>query len=206
MIKNFVEETCTGTGNTLTLLGSTVNNLGFSSSFNDGDSVDYSVLDSGGIIKCTGKGIFNKVANTFTRNDSWNYDGAIVNINPTTNITLSGGTHRIICTVTAENIETITDFSALITATTVDVFVYNTAEDSDGGAWRKKTQNTSWYNEALNTATRGATREFPAIAVIVAEAGKVTIYTIFMVATQYVQWYIISRASGTRFTRNKFYI
>ena len=27
------------------------------------------------------------------------------------------------------------------------VFVYNTANDSDGGAWRKRTQDTSWYNE-----------------------------------------------------------
>jgi hypothetical protein len=58
----------------------------------------------------------------------------------------------------------------------VDVFVYDTSRDSDGGAWRKRTQNTSWYNEELNTATRGARREFPAVAVIVAEADKVTIY------------------------------
>jgi hypothetical protein len=60
--------------------------------------------------------------------------------------------------------------------TAVDVFVYDTANDSDGGAWRKRTQNTSWYQETLNTATRGARREFPAVAVIVAEADKVTIY------------------------------
>jgi hypothetical protein len=60
--------------------------------------------------------------------------------------------------------------------TAVDVFVYDTSKDSDGGAWRKRTQGTSWYNETLNTATRGSRREFPAVAVIVAEAGKVTIY------------------------------
>ena len=60
--------------------------------------------------------------------------------------------------------------------TAVDVFVYDTSKDSDGGAWRKRTQHTSWYNEPLNTATRGARREFPAVAVIVAESGKVTIY------------------------------
>ncbi len=60
--------------------------------------------------------------------------------------------------------------------TAVDVFVYDTSRDSDGGAWRKRTQHTSWYNETLNTATRGARREFPAVAVIVAEADKVTIY------------------------------
>lgn len=60
--------------------------------------------------------------------------------------------------------------------TAVDVFVYDTSRDSDGGAWRKRTQHTSWYNETLNTATRGSRREFPAVAVIVAESNKVTIY------------------------------
>ena len=66
--------------------------------------------------------------------------------------------------------------SASISDTAVDVFVYDTAKDSDGGAWRKRTQNTSWYNETLNTATRGSRKEFPAVAVIVAETTKVTIY------------------------------
>ena len=60
--------------------------------------------------------------------------------------------------------------------TATDVFVYDTSKDSDGGAWRKRTQATSWYNETLNTATRGSRKEFPAVAVIVAEAAKVTIY------------------------------
>ena len=60
--------------------------------------------------------------------------------------------------------------------TAVDVFVYDTSKDSDGGAWRKRTQHTSWYNETLNTSTRGSRREFPAVAVIVAERNKVTIY------------------------------
>ncbi len=56
------------------------------------------------------------------------------------------------------------------------VFVYNTANDSDGGAWRKRTQHTTWYNEQLNTATRGSRREFPSIAVIVYEAFEIHIY------------------------------
>jgi len=66
--------------------------------------------------------------------------------------------------------------SASISDTAVDVFVYDTTKDSDGGAWRKRTRNTSWYNETLNTATRGSRKEFPAVAVIVAESLKVTIY------------------------------
>ena len=59
--------------------------------------------------------------------------------------------------------------SSSISDTAVDVFVYDTRKDSDGGAWRKRTQHTSWYNETLNTSIRGSRREFPAVAVIVAE-------------------------------------
>ena len=58
----------------------------------------------------------------------------------------------------------------------VDVFIYDTRKDSDGGAWRKRTQNTSWYNETLNTSIRGARKEFPSVAVIVAKSGAITIY------------------------------
>ena len=58
---------------------------------------------------------------------------------------------------------------AVIPNTAVDVFVYDTSKDSDGGAWRKRTQHTSWYNERRNTTTRGSRKEFPAVAVIVME-------------------------------------
>ena len=34
--------------------------------------------------------------------------------------------------------------------TAVDVFVYDTRKDSDGGAWRHRTQNLSWYNEGAS--------------------------------------------------------
>jgi len=57
-----------------------------------------------------------------------------------------------------------------------DVFVYDTSKDSDGGAWRNRTQHTSWYNEPLNTSTRGSRKEFPVVAIIVAELYKVTVY------------------------------
>ena len=68
------------------------------------------------------------------------------------------------------------EISAALGDTAVDVFVYDTRNDSDGGKWRERTQHTSWYNEELNTATRGGRREFPAVAVIVTESNKVTIY------------------------------
>ena len=67
-------------------------------------------------------------------------------------------------------------YNKSIDDTAVDVFVYDTSKDSDGGAWRKRTQGTSWYNETLNTSTRGSRKEFPAVAVIVAESSQVTIY------------------------------
>jgi hypothetical protein len=60
--------------------------------------------------------------------------------------------------------------------TAVDVFVYDTSKDSDGGAWRKRCTKLSWYNEPLNTSTRGSRREFPSVAVIVASAASVVIY------------------------------
>lgn len=60
--------------------------------------------------------------------------------------------------------------------TALDVFIYDTSLDSDGGAWRKRCQHTSWYNEPLNTAARGARREFPAVAVLVIDAVGLSIH------------------------------
>jgi len=71
------------------------------------------------------------------------------------------------------------DLSAIakdISQTAVDVFVYDTRKDSDGGAWRYRTQGTSWYNETLGTSHRGNRKEFPAVAVIVATNSNVMIY------------------------------
>ena len=63
-----------------------------------------------------------------------------------------------------------------ITDNAVDIFVYDTSKDSDGGKWRKRTKKTSWYNENLDTSDRGSRKEFPVVAVIVAESTKLTIY------------------------------
>ena len=59
--------------------------------------------------------------------------------------------------------------------TAVDIFVYDTRKDSDGGAWRYRTKSLSWYNESPS-ATRGSRKEFPAVAVIVMESTQCTIY------------------------------
>lgn len=57
----------------------------------------------------------------------------------------------------------------------VDLFIYDTSLDSDGGAWRDRCTGTSWYKEAPG-AKRGTRREFPAVAVLVAELDRRTIY------------------------------
>ena len=74
------------------------------------------------------------------------------------------------------DLKNLSQINSEISDTARDVFVYDTRKDSDGGAWRKRTQHTSWYNETLGTATRGTRKEFPAVAVLVLEAGKLTIY------------------------------
>lgn len=56
------------------------------------------------------------------------------------------------------------------------LLIYDTSLDSDGGAWRKRCQHTSWYNEPLNTTIRGKRRDFPAVAVILVTSNQVTIY------------------------------
>jgi len=78
------------------------------------------------------------------------------------------------------DLKNLSQINSEIADTARDIFVYDTRKDSDGGAWRKRTQNTSWYNETLNTSTRGSRKEFPAVAVIVLDdltsTGKMTIY------------------------------
>lgn len=63
-----------------------------------------------------------------------------------------------------------------LTNTAADVFTWDISQDSDGGAWREKTSNTAWYNEPLNTATRGKTKNFPAKGIGIVEADNITLY------------------------------
>ena len=76
------------------------------------------------------------------------------------------------------DLKNLSQINSEIADTAADIFIYDTSKDSDGGAWRKRTQHTSWYNETLGTATRGTRREFPAVAIIVSDVSsdKVTIY------------------------------
>ena len=85
------------------------------------------------------------------------------------NVNLGGMAYQNPDYVKIKNLEVdyISQIQTDIPESVVDVFVYDTSKDSDGGAWRKRTTHTSWYNETLNTATRGSRREFPAVAVLV---------------------------------------
>jgi hypothetical protein len=81
-----------------------------------------------------------------------------------------------------------------IVSTAVDVFVYDTRKDSDGGAWRKRCSGTSWYDEE-QSETRGSRKEFPSLSVIVAESDKVTIYDAD--DSNLPMWMVFHRSSGS---------
>ena len=74
------------------------------------------------------------------------------------------------------HIDEISKINSEISDTATHVFLYDTSKDSDGGAWRYRTQHTSWYNEKLGTSYRGNRKEFPAVAVIVSRTGYLNIY------------------------------
>ena len=80
-----------------------------------------------------------------------------------------------ITTATAYDLSAIDTSLSVNTTNIVDICVYDTSKDTDGGEWRKKCGNTSWYNETFS-ATRGSKKEFPAVAVIVLLGGTVSSY------------------------------
>ena len=77
--------------------------------------------------------------------------------------------------ITNVDILDIAAIKAKINETALGVFVYNTANDTDGGAWRKRCNGTSWYNEVPGVY-RGQRKEFPTIAVIVTTSKDLIIY------------------------------
>jgi len=80
-----------------------------------------------------------------------------------------------LATVAYQNLTAITK-KVLTSANIVAVAMYDTSRDSDGGAWVDRCQHLSWYNETLGTATRGATRKFPRLALITVQRTSVTIH------------------------------
>tara|TARA_Y100001963_G_C6779819_1_gene449276 strand:- start:326 stop:3181 length:2856 start_codon:yes stop_codon:yes gene_type:complete len=72
-------------------------------------------------------------------------------------------------------IENIAAIKAKIGGTARYVYVYNTSDDSDGGAWRYRCKDKSWYDEGPSEF-RGHRKEFPAVAVIVSYDHTLTIF------------------------------
>ena len=57
------------------------------------------------------------------------------------------------------------------------VCVYDTAYDTDGGAWRNKTAHHSWYLEDADAALRSSTKKFPKkVAIDIRGTGQIYIY------------------------------
>jgi trimeric autotransporter adhesin len=130
-----------------------------------GDKASDPTLDNDGNALLTGALYFNTTSDAMRVYNGTAWQDTAINPNsPTFNGTVTSDGY------------TLEEIALSKADTATDVFVYDTRKDSDGGAWRKRTQNTSWYNETLNTATRGSRKEFPAVAVIVAESTQVTIY------------------------------
>ena len=75
--------------------------------------------------------------------------------------------------IESANIRNIDKLSNILRPNTTlgHVFVYDTSRDSDGGAWRYRTQHTSWYNEPLGNIYRGNRKEFPSVAILVTHSG-----------------------------------
>jgi len=131
MNADWTEETCTGTGDDITLTGATAGNLPFIKQFNDGDLVKYAIEDSAGVLRVNGIGVYS--SGVISRADSWNYDGVSANDNPASNITLSAGTHTVRCAMRAsdaDNIDNINTGALGITPATISAGSTLTADSA----------------------------------------------------------------------------
>ena len=78
--------------------------------------------------------------------------------------------------LTSVEIENIAAIKAKTVDTALDVFVYDTSLDADGGQWRHHCADRSWELEKLGEPNRGHRRTFPSLAVIVVTSGGIIIY------------------------------
>ena len=95
-----------------------------------------------------------------------------------TNAMLGGMAYQNSERVVVDNLEAanIAQIKTRINDNATCIFIYDTTQDSDGGAWRKQCSTQSWFNEEPNTH-RGQRREFPSLAVIVGDnSAQITIY------------------------------
>lgn len=87
-------------------------------------------------------------------------------------------------------------FDFLVSEDVLDIFLYDTSQDTDRGIWRFQTHTLNWYNENLNTVSRGQTKEFPAVALIVTRDNANSAVTIYDATdTDFPMWMNFPRGS-----------
>lgn len=199
--------TTTGTGATITLNGAVAGHATYLETLTATTTNVFYTIEEGDDYE-VGTGTFTS-PNIFTRITAFEKkEGGAYTASPGTFLNLLGGAQIFIGipaqeiddkfsltsddTVTGDNvfqgsnsfggdefIKNAVDKIVASSADIVDISLYDTTSDTDGGAWRNKTSGTSWFQETLDTATRGSTRKFPEVALIVAETSTVTIYDAF---------------------------
>ena len=95
-----------------------------------------------------------------------------------TNAMLGGMAYQDSDNVVVDNVQAakIAQIKKTVNETATCIFIYDTTQDSDGGAWRKKCSTQSWFTEAPS-AYRGNRKDFPSLAVIVGNNNEeITIY------------------------------
>jgi len=93
MFGNFLSESCTGTTGTITLTGARPGHIPYSEKYSDLDQIFYVIEDGDGIKKCGGVGVYSGDPASFSRTDSWTWDGTTYDDSPSGNLTLTGNTH-----------------------------------------------------------------------------------------------------------------
>jgi len=77
------------------------------------------------------------------------------------------------------DLKNLSQINSQLDGTFTDLFVYDTSKDSDGGAWRKRTQDKSWYNLLNYEDTyiiKGSRKDFPSIALLTVDSTGLGIY------------------------------
>jgi len=161
IIADRVKESATVTGtNPLSLAGAMTGFQSFGSVCSTGSTCYYSIqaVDSNGNPTGnweTGLGTYTTSGNTLTRTavTGSSNAGALVSF--------SAGTVQVFIDITAAYASVLASSAeSLVPVSTslhygaiVKAIIYDTSKDSDGGAWRRRCQQTSWMNEPLCTGT-----------------------------------------------------
>jgi hypothetical protein len=196
LVHDFVKESTSTTGTGTVTLTEVSGFARFSEAFSEGDTVYYTIQD--GNDRETGIGTIG-AGNTLARTTVHTtlVSGTFDDTSPSA-ISLSGTNCFVYCSTTKQffdlkldNLDAVSE--VVNTGTIVDVFIYDVSKDHNPN-WVNECGHTSWYNETLNTATRGKTKAFPKVALIVAESDTVTIYD--ATDSSLPMWMVFNAGSG----------